>query len=249
MRALRFILWLVLTITFVTAIATAHVGPSKDDNNRYLKLTPQRDRVRLAYTVFFGEVPGARMRPAIDTDRDGVISEREAQAFGDKLADEVAASLDLNLDNTQHEVVWDQIVVGMGSPQVRGGAFSVDLVALLCVGPGTTHELLLRDRFKLLSPGETEVKIEDTHGITNRIVKLGSTTDHVIKFVGPGGPLADDGVHLTFDVTDQAAAASSACAAVVRKDPTRVPATLVICVAALIAFALAAIVTWLRRRR
>ena len=35
--------------------ATGHVQPSVDDNNRFLKLTPLGDRVRLAYTVLFGE--------------------------------------------------------------------------------------------------------------------------------------------------------------------------------------------------
>src|SRR6185369_12131192 len=35
--------------------AAAHVAPSVGDNNRYLKLTPLGDRVRLAYTVFYGD--------------------------------------------------------------------------------------------------------------------------------------------------------------------------------------------------
>ena len=165
---------LVLVIaSTVASTAAAHVGPSKDDNNRYLKLTPQTDRLRLAYTVFFGEVPGARTRPAIDTDRDGTISEAEAQTFGDKLAAEVAATLDLELDKVQQKVVWEQIVVGMGSPQVRAGAFSVDLVANVCSAPGATHTVILRDRFRLPNPGETEVKIEDTHGIKIAASKIG----------------------------------------------------------------------------
>ncbi len=241
---------LVLAITFATATASAHVGPSKDDNNRYLKLTPQTDRVRLAYTVFFGEVPGSRTRPSIDTDHDGTISEREAQAFGDKLADEVAASLDLNLDKTQLKIVWEQIVVGMGSAQVHGGgAFSVDLVAQVCLAPGATHAVILRDRFKLLNPGETEVKLEDTHGIKVVTAKIGASTERTIKFVGPGGPLADDGVQLTFEVTDQAAPATSACATAAAGSPKGLPTVLVVGVAALVAFALAVIVTLLRRRK
>ena len=73
---------LVLAITLASGLAIAHVAPSVDDNNRYLKLTPQGDRVRLAYTVFFGEVPGATMRQAIDTSRDGSISEARARRSG-----------------------------------------------------------------------------------------------------------------------------------------------------------------------
>jgi hypothetical protein len=40
---------LVMVVAAVTvAPALAHVAPSVDDNNRYLKVTPQSDRVRLA---------------------------------------------------------------------------------------------------------------------------------------------------------------------------------------------------------
>jgi len=243
----------VLAITFVSATAYAHVGPSKDDNNRYLKLTPEADRVRLAYTVFFGDVPGARARPAIDRDGDGTISEAEAQAWGDKVAEEVAAALDVEVDKQQRKLVWEQIVVGMGSPQVRAGAFSVDLVANLClptVGPGTTHAVILRDRFKLTNPGETEVKLEDTHGIKITTARIGTSTEHTLKFVGPGGPLNDDGVQLGFEVTAAAAPASSACEAPASpEDKKRIPAVLVIGAAAAIAFVLALVVTLVRRRR
>ncbi len=240
----------VLTVTF-GAIAAAHVGPSKDDNNRYLKLTLQADRIRLAYTVFFGEVPGAKLRGSIDADHDGTISEPEAQAFGDKLADEVAAAIDVNVDTTQVRVHWEQVVVGMGSPQVRAGSFSVDLVTQLCLGPGATHALVLRDRFRLLNPGETEVKLEDTTGITVLASKIGTATDRDVKFVGPGGPLSDDGVQLSFEVTARAPSASSACTVPAPSVPpaSGLPAALVVISGAVVAFALALIVTLIKRRR
>ena len=44
-----------LAVVAVTLLS-AHVAPSVDDNNRYLKVTPQADGVRLAYTGFFGEI-------------------------------------------------------------------------------------------------------------------------------------------------------------------------------------------------
>src|SRR3954471_21274401 len=111
----------------------AHVAPSADDNNRYLKLTPLGDRVRLAYTVFFGDVPGANERPSIDSDHDGQINVAEANAFGAKLAAEVGARLDLDIDGHRQPIHWAIIDVGMGIPDVHAGAFSVDLVAWLCL--------------------------------------------------------------------------------------------------------------------
>lgn len=245
MRFLPFVLAITLTAT-----AAAHVGPSKDDNNRYLKLTPQADRLRVAYTVFFGEVPGARMRPSIDADHDGSISEAEAQAFGDKLAAEVAAALDIQLDKAQLAVRFDQIVVGMGSPAVRAGSFSVDLIANLCIGPNSRHEVVLRDRFKLLNPGETEVRIEDVHGIGIPSVRIGQSKDKQVKYVGPGGPLADDGVELVFEVTPGAPTPTSACATPAAGSPSGdIPAIYVIGAGSLVAFILAAIVTLVQRRR
>jgi hypothetical protein len=83
----------VLAVTVPSASTEAHVAPSVDDNNRYLKVTPMRGGFRLAYTVFFGEIPGASERKLIDANRDGRIDEGEARRFGDKLASEVAASL------------------------------------------------------------------------------------------------------------------------------------------------------------
>jgi hypothetical protein len=207
---------LVLAITLIATVAHAHVAPSVDDNNRYLKLTPQRDRVRLAYTVFFGEVPGGRMRPGLDGDRDGSISEAEAQAFGDKLGAEVAAALDVSVDGVQTKVVWTQIVAGMGSPAVKAGSFSIDLIAYFCLAaPGGRHTVLVRDRFRLQRPGETEVKIEDIPGVTIATGRVGPANDprHEYRFVGPGGPLSDDGIELVFDASDEAPSGGAPCEA------------------------------------
>src|SRR4051795_12424080 len=55
----------------VTSLSWGHVAPSVDDNNRYLKVTPMADGIRFAYTVFFGEIPGASERKHIDANGDG----------------------------------------------------------------------------------------------------------------------------------------------------------------------------------
>jgi len=208
---------LVLAVTASTALpARAHVAPSVDDNNRYIKLTPLGDRVRLAYTVFFGEVPGAQTRPSIDTNHDRTISDAEAQTFGDHLAAEVAAALDVNIDGSQHPVTWNQVVVGLNTPSIAAGSFSVDMIAYLCLGGGATHHRVqLRDRFRLLRPGETEVKVEDSPGIAIEHARVGPADDpsHDYRFVGPGGPVADDGLDLAFTVSAKAPAGGEGCKA------------------------------------
>jgi hypothetical protein len=215
-----------LLVLVVTASATlparAHVAPSVDDNNRYIKLTPLGDRVRLAYTVFFGEVPGAQTRPSLDTNHDRTISDAEAQTFGDRLAAEVAAALDINIDGSQHPVTWSQVAVGLNTPTIAAGSFSVDMIAYLCLGAATTrHRVQLRDRFRLLRPGETEVKVEDSPGITIEHARIGPADDpsHDYRFVGPGGPVADDGLDLVFTAGAKAPVGGEGCKAAAAAAP------------------------------
>jgi hypothetical protein len=183
----------------------AHVTPSVDDNNRYLKITPLGDRIRVAYTVFFGEVPGAQTRPSLDTDHDRTISNAEASAFGENLGRQVADGLDVELDGKSHPIAWSEISVGMGSPAIAAGTFSIDLVAWVCASRGS-HTLTLHDRFRIPHPGETEVKVEDSPGVTIVRAHVGALDDpqHDYRFVGPGGPITDDGLELRYDATARA---------------------------------------------
>lgn len=245
---------LVLAITLVAGLASAHVAPSVDDNNRYLKLTPQRDRVRLAYTVFFGENPGASMRPGLDANRDGTIADAEAQTFGDRLAGEVAGALEITLDGAPTRVEWAEVIVGLGSPSVRAGSFSVDLIAYLCLASdGGRHTLALRDRFRIPRPGETEVRVEDMHGVTIETARIGALADpsRLFKFAGPGGPLSDDGLDLAFVAGPEAPTGTTACA--VRRRPTSagdagLPVVPIAAGVVLVVGAIA-VVAWRRRRR
>lgn len=217
-------LWLLVAMITVAPRALAHVAPSVDDNNRYIKVTPQADRIRIAYTVFFGEVPGAALRPALDTNRDGAISDGEAQAYGDRVAADVIGSLELAVDGSARRLGWKQVVVGMGSPQVAGaGAFSIDMIAYVCLAkPGGRHAFVLRDRFRVPKPGETEVRVEDGPGITVAHARIagGDALANDFKLVGPGGPLSDAGLDVAFTARADAPR-SGECA--VAAEPSGVP--------------------------
>ena len=193
--------------------AEAHVAPSVDDNNRYVKLTPAADRLRIAYTVFFGENPGRQMRPGLDTNKDRLLSEDEGAQFAAKLSREVADGIELTIDRTTHPIRWATVAVGFGTPDTSGGSFSVDMIAYVCVPSGARHTVLLRDRFRVPKPGETEVKVEDALGITIEHARVGPFDDpsHDYKLVGPGGPLMDDGLDVAFTVTDKAPRGDRAC--------------------------------------
>jgi hypothetical protein len=236
--------------------AAAHVAPSVGDNNRYLKLTPLGDRVRLAYTIFYGEVPGAELRASIDANHDGAIDDAESHAFASRIARELAAALDVTVDGARQAIAWSQVVVGMGTPQTAAGTFSIDLIAAICLAPPRgKHAIELRDRFPLSHPGETEIRFEDSPGVTVDRARIGDDTEPGIdyKIIGPTPVLADagpaGGIALAF--TAGPAAAVTADALCARPDDRGAPIAAIVGAAAALAAVLAGAVTIairLRRR-
>src|SRR6187551_2105533 len=160
-------------IALASAPARGHVEASVDANNRYLKLSPMGDRIRLAYTVLFGHEPGAAMRRRLDRDRDGQISSAEADALGRELAAALQPALTIAIDGEPLAWQWARVDVGLGTPAVGGGSLSVDLIAWLCTPPGTTHRLQLRDEYMVEKAGDSELKLETGPGITLGVRTLG----------------------------------------------------------------------------
>ena len=196
-----------LGVAAAPVIARAHVAPAIGDNNRYIKLTALGDRIRLAYTVFYGETPAAALRQAIDTNHDGAIDDAERQGFARQVAAEVAAALVITIDGAPRPVAWSQVVVGLGTPRVAAGAFSIDLVAALCLAvPRGGHAVVFRDHYPLARPGETQVKVEDSPGVAISASRIGGAVDeaHDYNLVGPSGALDTEGLELTFTATDRA---------------------------------------------
>jgi hypothetical protein len=201
----------VLAITLVSSAAYGHVAPSVDDNNRYLKVTPLGDRVRVAYTILFGEIPGAAERRRIDADGDGSISDAEARAFAGRIGAEVAAALQLDVDGAAQPVRWASVDASMQTPAVVAGTFAIDLVAYACFDePRGRHRVMLRDRFTIATPGEVGASVEDSPGVTIERAHIGRLDEPGHDFVmpGPATPLADDGLELVFVAGARAPVAS-----------------------------------------
>ncbi|HET9624629.1 MAG TPA: hypothetical protein VFP84_24850 [Kofleriaceae bacterium] len=218
-RGAALLAWLsVLVIGLVIGLAVAtparaHVVASTGSNNRYLKLSVLGDRLRLAYTIFYGEVPGGALRKAIDANHDGAIDDSETQPLGDRVARDVAAAVELTVDGVRRPVVWSEVVVGMGSPRADAGAFSIDLVATICLAaPRGTHALLLKDAYAIDSPGETEVKLEDAPGVHIDRSHIGDADDeaHDYQLVGPSGALERHGLEAQVTVSPRAIATPDA---------------------------------------
>jgi hypothetical protein len=197
----------VIAVAAGAGAASAHVAPARDVNNRYLKLTVLGDRVRLAYTVYYGELPGALERRRIDRDRDGQLTDAETAPLAAQLAADVAARLTLTIDGRALPTRWTATDVGLGRPVVAAGSFAVDLIAWYCLPPGERHSLNLVDDYAVARPGETELILEDSPGVHLDVARLGAVDlpDLGAQWEGPGGPLATDGLTLTIRATPAAA--------------------------------------------
>lgn len=191
------------------ALAPGHVAPSARENNRYIVLAPLGDRLRLVYTIYFGEEPGRRARARMDRDRDRVVSEKEADAFAAELGAAVAAAVTLEVDGVAVPLRWAERDVGLGEPSAAAGAFAVDLVAWACFDRPREvlqHRVRLVDRFALDDPGETELRTEESPGVLvtrSRLADLpGGTADRPrldFKWMGARGP-AESGYQVEFKV-------------------------------------------------
>lgn len=147
-------------------LAVAHTAPSPDVNNRYLKATLLPDEVRVSFTLFLGDRPGATERRRVDANGDGRLDEAEARAFGQRLLAELAPALRVSLDG-KSQSGWVVADVGLGNPTVAGGALSLDLsLPLRYADPSvTTHTLSLDDDTVVVAPGESETRIEESPGV------------------------------------------------------------------------------------
>ncbi len=198
-----------LAIMAALGPAAGHVAPAVGDNNRFLKLGVLGDRLRLAYTIFYGERPGRTLRGELDADHDGAITDAETAPFGERIAREVAAAVALEVDGAPRPIAWQQVVVGMGTPSASAGAFSIDLIASICVAfPPGPHTVVLRDHYALDRPGDTEVAAEDNPGVAIRHSAIGGAQDeaHDYHLVGPSGALATHGLELRLAANPRAVA-------------------------------------------
>jgi hypothetical protein len=200
-----------LTATVLASAAGlvhAHVAPAMDANNRYLKLTPMRDRVRLAYTVYIGEIPGAQARRRMDENGDGTVSARESEGYGKELAASVVKELEIIWDGEPHALAWSEILVGLGTPATNAGSFSVDLIGWICGQDRPAHTLVVFDRYRIPRPGETEVRVQATPGIKvlrSMLGREGERSQMEYKWEGNDGPMATLGYYLEYKVSDEAA--------------------------------------------
>lgn len=241
---------LALALCVLSRPAAAHVGPSEKTNNRYYKLTPMSDRVRLAYTIFFGREPGLVTRRHMDVDRDGVLSAQEIASYGQVIAEDLFASVSVLQAGREARIIWQDADFGLGRLDVIAEPFSVDFIATVCLDTqtlGYEHSLVFRDRFRLPRPGETELSMAPAPGIRiTRSVLDGRPSRHSVQWQGGPGP-AQEGYEFAFVVeSDELAVLDQSCA---KPTASRSSRRLAFVAATALALLLAGVVFVRRQRR
>jgi hypothetical protein len=181
---------LLLMVLLAAAPALAHVAPSADSNNRYLKATLLPTEVRVSFTMFFGERPGVIERRRVDANGDGRIDEAESRALGARVLGELAPGLFVTVDGRAVSG-WTVADVGLGTPAVGGGALSVDL-ALTAPYPdvrAAEHTLVLEDATEVPLPGESETRVEESPGVRVAECHLANAAGGIeLRFPFTGNP-------------------------------------------------------------
>lgn len=200
-----------LVTTACAKPAQAHVAPSVKENNRYIKLTLLGDRVRLAYIIYIGEIPGQSARRRMDVNRDGKLSDAESAAFRDQWADRVREALAIELGGEHSPVSWDSVEIGLGTPLVTGGAMSIDLVDWLCL-EGRARRLELRDRLVVPRPGESQLLVEESPGTEITSASIGDQEQSELTWTGASSRLAN-GARVEWNATADAVGGTGPCSA------------------------------------
>jgi hypothetical protein len=126
----------------------------------------------------------------------------------------VAGHVAVELDGRPGAAVWRVTDVGLGLPQVAGGAFAVDLALHLPLSSAATHRLFVDDRWLIPDEGEHEVRIEESPGVRALAAHRGRAGKGVqLRYAFRGAPSAPGERALSIEFTVDAAARAAASTA------------------------------------
>ena len=145
-----------LTLAVLLGLLTAMLGPTAAAAhplgsftvNRYSRIEPAGDGVRVLYVLDMAEIPTFQEQPKIDTDRDGQLGDLEREQYADVLAEKLARNLELRLDGA---LATPRLVSrSLSFPPGQGGLPTLRLEAVYAVDLGsvvgsTPIELSYRD--------------------------------------------------------------------------------------------------------
>jgi nickel/cobalt transporter (NicO) family protein len=163
-RPLRLALLLSAVIAAVlSAPATAIAHPLGNFTvNRYAAIELAPGEVRIEYVLDMAEIPTVQVRPAIDTDADGTITDPEGSAWAARTGLELLANLTLTVDG--RAVALDVVSTSTRFRPGQGGLDILRLEATFAGPVGASGELAFADANFADRIGWSEVTAAGTDG-------------------------------------------------------------------------------------
>jgi hypothetical protein len=161
---------LALALTTLVSIAHAHLGHVVVRAERYLKIDLEPTQARFVVSLTLGPDETVRIQSAADTDRDGAITQAEADAYMAEWGRGLATELPFEVDGEPVTLAWAEPWMSpLGTIERVPG--SVEMVARVPLEPGR-HVLRLRDGMRVETFDRTDVNVT-TSDSSVRLVAAG----------------------------------------------------------------------------
>lgn len=159
-----------LVLTTLGSIAHAHLGHVVVRAERYLKIDLEPTQARVVVSLTLGPDETVRIQSAADTDRDGTITQAEADAYMAEWGRGLATELPFEVDGEPVALAWaEPWMAPLGTIERVPG--SVEMVARVPLEPGR-HVLRVRDGMRVETFDRTDVNVT-TSDSSVRLVAAG----------------------------------------------------------------------------
>ncbi|MCI0632440.1 MAG: High-affinity nickel-transporter [Actinobacteria bacterium] len=179
----RTLLAFAVAAAVLLAPATAMAHPLGNFTvNRYAGIQVTPGQVRIDYVVDMAEIPTVQVRPQVDADDDGVISDAERSAWAANAAAEIASNLALTID--REPVALEVVSAAMRLRPGQGGLEVLRLEATFAGPAPETGALAFTDGNFEDRVGWREITATGADGvaITGSDVPVRSVTDGLLSY-------------------------------------------------------------------
>ncbi len=177
MRARHALFVAVLLATSLATKADAHLGHYVVSAERYIKLDLSPDEARIVVSLSLGASAAERLLTPADRDRDGNVSQSEAETYLSAWARGLATELPIELDGQlSHARYGEGVLAPLGV--IHPEALTVEMVARIPLGPGE-HTIRIQDRMDLSRFERTDIAFRTRDGIALVASDLGPNPDAV----------------------------------------------------------------------
>jgi hypothetical protein len=159
-----------IALTTLASMAHAHLGHVVVRAERYLKIDLEPTQARVVVSLTLGPDETVRIQSAADADRDGALTQAEADAYLAEWGRGLADELPVEVDGVPVTLVWGEPwMAPLGTIERVPG--SVEMVARVPLPPGR-HVLRVRDGMRVESFDRTDVNVT-TSDSSVRLVAAG----------------------------------------------------------------------------